>query len=227
MAKYSFQPSSDPDVILLDDDGAEVEQKQPPAVEQIPKYLRDRARPAAARRPVTVRPKVHTADRAHNVFFAAAFGLVIIGLLWQFGASTTVEFLHKGLKLYWYADIGLKNVSGGFLSDYRIDLIWLFPVGLTYFQMRYRPPLSLRQLVAHLTADPIFTAFWAGLTAIGVVTSFFGLIDWLRSIAPSTDLHNPIILFAALICAAAIEYLCEPYALKFIAEIRSALEVKK
>lgn len=225
MAKYSFVASADPDVIVLDENGQEIEKEAPP--EALPKYLERRAtaRPAVAPRKAT--PKVeYKSDRAGNIFMAALFGLVITAVIWWFGASTTVGFLHGGLKLRWSYELGLRKLSGGFLGDYTLDLLWLFPVGLTYFQMRYRPPLTLRDLIKHIQADPLMTFFWAGLTTIGVGTSFFGLIEWIRDNISKSDYHNPIVLAGALIIAFAIEYLCEPYAMRFVKEIKIALEAK-
>lgn len=232
MAKLQFVSAKNPAVVYLDDDGVEVEAPEveaPPAVkapapkaEQLPKYLKDRAKKPVKRSP-------RTADRPGALLIAALFGFAAIVAVWQFGASTTVGFLHEGLNIYWYISVDLKVLTAGFLPlVFKLDMIWLIPIGITYFQMVYKPPLDPVKMIIYFLDDPVMTVFWLLFTAIGVTTSFFGLILWLKTLKTSADLTNPVLWLAAAAVAVCIEYYCEPLILRFAGEIREALRrIKK
>jgi hypothetical protein len=184
---------------------------------------------APARSGLVAVKQAHQIDHAHgavSLIIASIFGLLFVGRAWLFGAETTVEFIIDWLG--WSVPVDIPLDLESLHLKLHIELMWLFPIGLTFYQIVHRPPLTFKGIMQQFHRDPAGSSLWLMFTGVGIGTTFGGLILWAHDrhwiVGPRIVLQQWPILMLIFYSALAVEYLAEPFAIKFWAELRNGFK---
>jgi hypothetical protein len=213
--------------IVLDDDGQPSASSQPAKRQNPPRNYEDEKAASeadnlakAAKRKMGVGAP-RTALRGKTwanvrLLIAAMFGEALVATGWYVGAYTSVAFL---VAMGFSLPVEIQEFPGtGWKLGWKLNLIWLAPIGLTAFQIAYKPPLSFKGFKEAFKNDPAVSTIWLALTSIGITTTFFGLVNFFIQRGLAWSLAWLPVLILIFLVALAIEYLCEPLAIRFAIE---------
>ncbi len=168
----------------------------------------------------------NTQDQSHgavSLILASLFGLALVLKAWHFGASSTMDFLNDWLG--WSLPVTIPLDLDQLHLRIHLDFLWLFPIGLTFYQIVHRPTLSFREIYRQLHRDPASTGLWLAFTSIGIGTTLAGLILWGHErhwlVEPRIVFAQWPLLLVLFLLALAVEYLAEPFAIKFWQELKN------
>lgn len=226
MSKTAYEVGSN-GVIYLDKEQAEDNE---PVIPESPIQAQaaEPIKRPARRKPLKIAAVRPARNQAMPLLIGSGFGLLFVSAVALFGIMTTFGFLVAlGFSLPLEIPLGdapvtLPPLLPGEANSFRFDLVILFPVGLNFFQIVYRPPLSLKGAIEHMQEDPATSLLWLFFTCIGIGTSFFGLLYWLIDRNLGVNILQWPVLITVFITAACVEYLCEPYLIKFWTEFCNA-----
>ncbi len=168
----------------------------------------------------------NTQDQSHgavSLILASLFGLALVLKAWHFGASSTMDFLNDWLG--WSLPVTIPLDLDQLHIRIHLDFLWLFPIGLTFYQIVHRPSLSFKAIYRQLRYDPASTGLWLAFTTIGIGTTLAGLILWGHErhwlVEPRIVFAQWPLLLVLFLLALAVEYLAEPFAIKFWQELKN------